>query len=112
MFPFRFLPIVLLAWLLACVARGGELHREGSFWVETIEGSETVATHGKLRIVAPGSVVFRGREQSTIIYSLKRRVRAVSEVEAQAALRGYRVRSFRHGDTTSLTISDPERNAE
>ena len=108
MFVSRLLPILLLAW----VARGGELRREGSFWVETIEGSETVAPHGRLRIVAPGSVVFRGREQSNIIYSFKRRVRARSEAEAQAALRGCRVRSARHGDTTSLIISDAERSAE
>ncbi len=112
MFLFRFLPIVLMAWLLACVASGGELHREGPFWVETIEGSEAVATHGRLRIVAPGSVVFRGREQPGVIYSFKRRVRAGSEAEAQAALRVSRIRSVRHGDTTSLTIFDGERSAE
>ncbi len=108
MFLLRFIFIVLLAW----VVRGGELRKEGPFWVETIEGSETVAPHGRLRVMAQGSIVFRGAEQGNVVYTYKRRVRAGSEAEAQAALRGGGVRNTRRGDITSLTILDAPRSGE
>src|SRR5262249_50363410 len=97
----------LIALAVAALAFGGEeskLTRDGDFWVQTITGSEFAAPGGRLRISTRGPVVVRGASEDQIRYTITKRVKAHSEAEARRRLARFLVRTYRQGDTTTLTI--------
>jgi len=96
------------ALLLAAPMFGAEeskLTRDGTFWVQTITGSETAAPGGRLRISTRGAVTLRGGAEGEVRYTVTKRVKAQSETEARRLLRQFLVRAYRQGDTNTLTIA-------
>ncbi|MGI8988981.1 MAG: hypothetical protein ACR2I2_05260 [Bryobacteraceae bacterium] len=93
--------IPLLVW----AALAQEIHREGPFWVQTLEGSEPVAARGRLDIRAPGSVTYRGADVALVSYKCRLKIRASDANEAGQLLRRGGLQKGRHGDTTFLALA-------
>ncbi|HSM78145.1 MAG TPA: hypothetical protein VLT57_10985 [Bryobacteraceae bacterium] len=102
-----------LSSLLAAVCTGGVstgllqgqepgIAREGSYWIETVQGSLPGAAPVRLRIQAEGAVVLRGGSAQSVHYSVKKRVRARNAQEARERLRVFRVRTARDGNLARL----------
>jgi len=86
-------------------AEESKLARDGSFWVQTITGSETAIPGGRLRISTRGAVTVRGGAEDQVRYTVTKRVKAKSQAEARRLLRQFLVRAYRQGDTSMLTIA-------
>src|SRR5258708_39371755 len=107
---FRISDFGWVAGLLLAVAPGfgaeeSKLARDGSFWVQTITGSETAIPGGRLRMSTRGAVTLRGGAEDRVRYTVTKRVKAKSEGEARRLLRQFLVRTYRQGDTSMLTIA-------
>ena len=93
---FRSLPLIFaLLPFLTLNLSGGEIRREGAYWVQTIEGSEPAAACTRLRVVAPGNIVFRGGSGDALSYVCKLRFVPPSAEQAERLLR--RCRRERRG---------------
>src|SRR6266849_3886392 len=87
-FPALTLGVIWIAAGLLDVAPafGGEeskLTRDGGFWVQTITGSEMAMPGGRLRVSTRGPVTVRGGDDRLIRFTITKRVKARSEVEAR-----------------------------
>ena len=78
------------------------LHRDGKYWVESIQGSEPAIPGGRLRVTTTGNVVWRGQAGGDIRYTLTRRVQARSETEARSLLKASNLVHSRSGRTVHL----------
>lgn len=85
-----------------------DLRREGPFWVEVEKGSEPVALHGNIRVIAVGAVTIRGGAGNELSYEVVKRAKAGSEAEARRLLGDYRVRVYRQGQWTYLVAQGSE----
>lgn len=109
----RFLAALTFAASIGIVDHGAaqpaaSMVREGPFWVQTANGSFSAAVPaGRLRVIASGNVVLRGDASDRVGYTLKRRMKAHSEQEARALLRGFEVKSTIRGDWIYLTVTSP-----
>ena len=83
------------------------LTHDGPFWVQTANGTFSAANANRLRITASGNVTLRGDVSDRVVYTLTRRMRAQSEQEARALLRGFEVRTTTRGDWMYLTVTSP-----
>src|SRR5229473_539099 len=98
---------IAVGLLVVSPAFGGEeskLTRDGGFWVQTITGSEMAMPGGRLRISTRGAITVRGGEDRVIRFTVTKRVKARSEVEARRLLRQFLVNTHRQGDLHTLTI--------
>ncbi len=102
-------------WIAAagCAVQGAgaqtarSLARDGQYWIQTGNGTFSVAPGGRLRIVASGNVELRGGSGDRVAYTLTRRLLADSEEEARRALRGFEVKTTTRGDWIYLTVTSP-----
>jgi hypothetical protein len=85
----------------------GPLAYDGQYWVQTANGTFSVAHATKLRIAASGNVVLRGDIGDRVAYTLQRRMKAKTLEEARALLRGFEVKTTTRGDTLLLTVTSP-----
>ena len=82
-----------------------KLVRQGEFWVQTITGSEAVASGGRIRVSTQGSMTVRGVPEAQAQYTVTKRVKARREDEARRILRQFVVRIRRQGDVTVMEIA-------
>jgi len=104
--PFRF----ALAAAAAALAFGqGEspITREGNSWVQTFTGSIDANHSGRLRIITEGNLIVKGAPGNKVSYSVKLRVKARSEQQAQALLRSFVARNSSSADWYYLTLLPP-----
>jgi hypothetical protein len=92
-------------------ASGGQLVREGAYWVETVTGGLPLEDGGVLRVHVKGAVTVRGGAGEGVRYTLKKRVRAQSEAEARSLLDQLRFRAASTSNGASLSMTFPPRPA-
>ena len=109
--PFRFALAITVA-AVACAQSESPLTREGGYWVQTFTGSVDTNPTGKFHLITEGNVVARGVQANKISYSVKVRVKARNEQQAQALMRPLIVRSGSAGDWSSLTLLPPRGSNE
>lgn len=103
----RIILVCLLSGLLGGSLAGQTgLHREGSFWVETTTGSESVGAGDQLRISTIGNVTVRGGSGGQVTYSINRKVRARNAEEARDELQEAGVNVTRQGHYVRLVVND------
>ncbi|MCS6953341.1 MAG: hypothetical protein RMK57_02585 [Bryobacterales bacterium] len=104
---------VLLGFaLLAAAQTDPPLRREGSFWVDTVQGEVPTGEIESLRISCPGSLSVRGvAGRSAIRYVLVRRVRAAEQGQARRLLSQIVLRSASSRSGIALWVSQPMRSA-
>ena len=98
---------LIAAGLAASVAVAGEpaIHREGAYWVLTLQGSEPSVSATRLRIRTRGPVQVTGTAQSEINYSLKVKVKARNEVDARRLSKEFGVHISRQGDAAVMIVA-------
>jgi len=98
-------PILLVSGFLS-LALAGEpvLTREGKYWVEVRDGSESVAPSARLRIASHGAVTLNGVPGPELSYSLKIRVKAPNEAQARLLAKRFAVRLARQGGNMMLIV--------
>ena len=104
---------ILIAGLFTGIAGFGQsveqtpIVRDGSWWTQTSHGS--VATSGieRVSVHAEGGVAFVGGSGKSVLYSLKKRVRASNPRRAESRLRSFRIESHRLGGALHLTFTTP-----
>jgi DUF4097 and DUF4098 domain-containing protein YvlB len=96
---------------LAAVLCGGQtrtnIAREGAYFVETITGP-IVVPGGRLKVVATGAVVVRGKDGNGGTYTLRQRVKTAEKSEAERQLRLLRPRAVTRGVWTILDVAGNE----
>src|SRR5712692_3464232 len=95
------LPAAIAAMCLAgsgFAQPAGPLAFDGQYWVQTANGTFSVAHATKLRITASGNVALRGDLGDRVVYTLQRRMKAKTLEEARALLRGFEVKTTTRGD--------------
>ncbi len=95
---------ILLAPVALAAAQSGPV-RQGAYWVETVNGSETVAPSGRLKVVSRGAVTVNGTDSGSLEYSLVKKVRARSEADARRLLSEFVFKTSHAGDLTQFTLS-------
>jgi len=91
--------------LSAYAAEETKVTRAGSFWIQTITGSEPAPAGGRLQISTQGSVTLRGGPDNQVQYTVTRRSKAKNEAEAKQLLQQVKLKLTRRGDLTSITIA-------
>lgn len=104
--PFRF-ALALAAAAVAFSQGESPITREGSYWVQTFTGAVDANPTGKLRLITEGNVVIKGGSGSKVSFSVKARVKARNEQQAQALLRSFVVRNNTAGEWLNLTLFPP-----
>jgi hypothetical protein len=67
--------------------------REGADWVQTVTGSMAIGVDNSIHIRTDGTIVVRGQNKDArVSYTLKKRVRARSAIEAASAFRNFGMR--------------------
>jgi hypothetical protein len=102
--------LVSLLFLTACAAAAqseSAITREGGYWVRTIQGAVDAAGLDKLRVETTGSVSLQGTASEQIAYSLKVRVRAGDEREAEALMQRVNVKTGTEGGWAYLRVTPP-----
>lgn len=96
----------LLAISMAAAALAGEPHvrREGAFWVEVVQATETLPAGAKLRVTTVGAVTVKGAPGNELSYTLTKRVKARNEGEARQLLESLLLRTARRGMVTVLSV--------
>lgn len=88
------------------------LAREGTFWVEAVTGHVASTRLESFRIETRGSVRVRGIPAGPVRYSLVKRVKAKTELEARRLLDQYRVRVLNESGLAILQISHGGENEQ
>jgi len=99
---------ILAAMLLpALVAQESAITREGRYWVQSIQGSGSIA-QTRLQVRTNGDVTVAGSSKRGYTYTLKLRVRAANERQARTRLAATQVSAGAHGDifVLSAPVSD------
>ncbi len=86
----------------------GPVTREGSYWVQTVDGNVTFPPGGRLKVDSVGSITVRGDAAGELRYAAKKRVRARSEAEARKLLSQAVIRAAREGPGVMLAVRDPQ----
>jgi DUF4097 and DUF4098 domain-containing protein YvlB len=86
----------------------GVISRESGYWVQTVSGTIPATRTIRLRILTDGNVTADGGAVDIIRYTLKRRVKARSEREAERLLRELDVRPRVQGEWVYLTTAVPQ----
>ena len=104
--PFRFL--LALGAAAAAFAQGeSSISREGNYWVQTRSGSLAANGAARLRIITEGNVVLKGGSTDKVAFSVKARVKARSERQAEELLRSFVVRTNNAGEWLFVTLLPP-----
>jgi len=85
-----------------------QITREGRYWVETVNGSATASPLERLRVDTVGNVVVTGDNPNKVAYTVKLRVRAHDEREAEARFHEFEVRSRAQNGWLRLTVTPPQ----
>jgi hypothetical protein len=96
--------ILILALAAACVAQSegtSKVYRDGNSWVEETTGNLPASRIVRIRTDA-GSVSVSGGSQSTITYTIRKRVSGYSEESARRAFENLRVIATHQGDTANF----------
>jgi len=98
-------PVLLVSGFLSlALAAEPVLTREGKYWVEVRDGSESVAPAARVRIASHGAVMVNGVPGPELSYSLKIRVKAPNEAEARVLAKRFAVRLARQGGNMMLIV--------
>lgn len=89
---FATLAALLATLALPLMAQTGNIHREGSYWVEEVSGNLVGARSLKVHTDG-GSINVQGGGPQAITYTVRKRVRAGSEEDARRALASFRITS-------------------
>jgi DUF4097 and DUF4098 domain-containing protein YvlB len=81
------------------------LTREGAYWVQTVSGTESAASTGKLRVSTQGRVTVTGGAEEQVRYTFVKKVKARNEQQARRMLGQLVVRSHRQGDLTVVAVA-------
>lgn len=93
---------------MAAYAQGeSSITREGRYWVETLNGSVPVSAAGRLRVITEGNVVLKGEPGGKLVYSIKARVKARNQQEAQSLLHSFETKTKYVGDLVYFTLLSP-----
>ena len=82
-----------------------KLSREGSYWVQTVTGTESAAQSGKLRVSTQGRISVVGVAEDHIRYAFTKRVKARNESDARRRLGQFVIKSYRQGDITTIGVA-------
>ena len=88
---------------------GSPITREGSYWVQTLNGSVPANAASRVRVITEGNVVVKGSSDGKLIYSVKARVKARNEREAEFLLRSFDVKTRNSGAWLYFTLLPPPR---
>ncbi len=97
--------------MAACSLQAGQggpsdaIHREGPFWVQTIDATENLGLVNELRVEATGNITLRGSAAPQWKYRLTRRVRARTEADARARLHNIEIHLVSHNGVAVLDLS-------
>jgi len=95
----------LTGFALVAIAAGETgIQREGPFWVEVERGSASVSRSSRLEIFSVGGVTVKGTPGNQVMFTLTKRVRAGSQVEARRLLNGLHARTGIKLNFITLTI--------
>jgi hypothetical protein len=97
--------VLTAAGALVVCASGGELRREGGYWVAQRQGAAPAHGVRTVRITARGAVSIRGGATDTIAWTATTRVRAIEERRARALLAAAGVEQRREAQGLSLLFS-------
>lgn len=74
-------------------------------WERATSGTLMLPVTGKLKIVTQGSLRVEGGEGAALSYTLRQRVKARGEAEAQRSFRDFSVRTLKQGEWTVLAAA-------
>ena len=88
---------------------GSPITREGRYWVQTLSGSVPAITASRMHVITEGNVVLKGASDGKLVYSVKARVKARNEREAESLLRSFEVKTKSSGAWLYFTLLPPPR---
>lgn len=103
----RYVLISIVFAAAAASSARAQVIREGRYWVQTINGYATASPLERFRLDTVGNVVVSGSNAEKIAYTLKLRVRAQDEREAETRLREFEVKSRSQNGWLRLTVTPP-----
>ncbi|MBI1896479.1 MAG: hypothetical protein HYS04_08075 [Acidobacteria bacterium] len=83
------------------------LRRERNEWVRTVTGSCKLSAARQLNVISTGPVTLQGTMGQQCRYTLRKRLAALSEAEAQAMARRISVEARVHKDAAVLAVREP-----
>jgi len=100
-----FVPAVIVA---ACVAQtDSSIVREGKYWVQTANGSASLAGSELLKVSTRGAVSLQGEARGNVGYVLKKRTKVQDPARARALLNGIAVKTSKRSGGMLLEVSLP-----
>jgi hypothetical protein len=81
--------------------------REGAYWTRTVQGTLNASGMERLRVETTGSVHVRGVPEANAGYTMKYRVKAADQREAEALLHEFSVKTGTEGGWTYLKVTPP-----
>ena len=102
----RLLPVMMVGNLLLSQTPAG-IEREGAYWVQTVKAGVAAESVHQLRVNTVGAVTLRGSTEPRVVYTLRKRVRARSEVDAARLLGQVRVSWTMLRETGQLSVVQP-----
>jgi hypothetical protein len=100
-----FVPAVIVA---ACVAQtDSPVVREGKYWVQTANGSASLAGSELLKVSTRGAVSLQGEARGDLGYVLKKRTKVQDPARARALLNGIAVKTSKRSGGIVLEVSLP-----
>ena len=99
----------LLIFPLALIAQSDStLTRDRGYWVQDSTGTISASTLSRLKIDTRGAVELRGVDGTdSISYTIRKRVSAHAEIQAQRILSQFGIKTRNQGDWTILTVMYP-----
>ncbi|MDQ2948584.1 MAG: hypothetical protein M3Y27_22040 [Acidobacteriota bacterium] len=79
--------------------------REGADWIQIVSGSLPIAPHARLRVTTIGNITLLAGGPNTLLYSLKKKVRASSQAAAESAFQNLQLKTVERGGWMWLTVS-------
>jgi len=104
--PWRFI-LVIAAGVAAFAQSESPVSREGNYWSQIFSGSVDANATKRLRVITEGNVLLKGESGSRDAYSVKVRVKAGTQQQAQALLRSFIAKTSSNGDWLYLTLLPP-----
>jgi DUF4097 and DUF4098 domain-containing protein YvlB len=92
----------------ACAAQtDSQAVREGRYWVQTANGSASLAGSEMLKVSTHGTVFLQGEARGDIGYVLKKRTKVQDPARARALLNGIAVKTAKRSGGLVLEVSPP-----
>ena len=108
----QFVAISLMTALAGMIAAGdnpASVARDGKYWVYTISGPMPVSAGQRFRLETTGSVVLRGETGKSASYTLKLRIQARDQREAEQLFHQLVLRSGNQNGWAYLMVTPPRR---